>query len=247
MSLFDNFKKISDDVKKALDEANIMEKAKTATENIKKKAEDITGNMSKTQRESFTMNRRKAEAIEILSHNLALENYFKDLQVNKDIYEIQGKFFKMTGTDGGRGKIKITFFDEGETETKVVVDITVPTDTAGTMERNYKNIYNALLKSIDEKMIVKKEEFKGLYKEVKEERQQKVEQIINKGIELVDKQTEKKRLEREEQNRVSQMIFSKKIKSIEENLIDNKATLLIDLITISCLGLHRNIMKNYVQ
>ena len=226
MSLFDNFKKISDDVKKALDEANIMEKAKTATENIKKKAEDITGNMSKTQRESFTMNRRKAEAIEILSHNLALENYFKDLQVNKDIYEIQGKFFKMTGTDGGRGKIKITFFDEGETETKVVVDITVPTDTAGTMERNYKNIYNALLKSIDEKMIVKKEEFKGLYKEVKEERQQKVEQIINKGIELVDKQTEKKRLEREEQNRVSQMIFSKKIKSIEENLIDNKATLL---------------------
>lgn len=78
------------------------------------------------------------------------------------------------------------------------------------MERNYKNIYNALLKSIDEKMIVKKEEFKGLYKEVKEERQQKVEQIINKGIELVDKQTEKKRLEREEQNRVSQMIFSKK-------------------------------------
>ncbi|HHT97598.1 MAG TPA: SHOCT domain-containing protein [Clostridiales bacterium] len=146
-------------------------------------------------------------------------NDFKIISINKESYEIEARYFKLAINEGGRGRIKTIFNNTSEGNTKITIKITVSTDTATLMETNYANVYNALRLCFKDELILDTEEYQGIFKDIKDNRNSKIEDVMSGNIsELIN--TDEKRAQKEEKERVEYESFKKKAAEIENNIVE---------------------------
>ncbi|AOT72797.1 PH domain-containing protein [Geosporobacter ferrireducens] len=216
MSLFNKLKKATEDIKKTLDDANIMEKAKGATDTIKSKVDEVSSKLSKSKTETLIVKGKKEYWLNHLPSQLEKES-FKNISVNNN-HQIEAKYSKIAMNAGGRGNIKISFVDLDGENTKATIEISVAVDTATSMQVNYKNIYEAVRKSFGEDAIVAGEEFKGIYDDVVKDRQDKIQDLKDNGLDKLKFQSAEKKQELEAQERMAQVVLSEKIDRLEHSI-----------------------------
>lgn len=215
MSLFNKLKKATEDIKKTMDDANIMEKAKGATDTIKSKVDEVSSKLSKSKTETLIVKGKEEYWLNHLPSQLE-KGYFKNISVNNN-QQIEAKYSKIAMNAGGRGNIKISFVDVDEENIKATIEISVAVDTATSMQVNYKNIYEAVRESFGEDAIVAGEEFKGIYDDVVKDRQDKIQDLKDNGLDKLKFQSAEKKQEIEGQERIAQTLLAEKINRLENS------------------------------